>query len=416
MHLGPIAAPERVPAVHPDLAPPFVHGVAALAHRAYARPGLDDLLAFLDRDAHSPAEQAALLLDRSWANALHFRAAEAAELQARALEACQLFRVADDPPSGSARPLRLLALLAPGTLMVNTPLDFITRHLDVRLDLLFVPPERPLPDWLPDHDVAFVAASECEPATLRRLRSLCAAWPRPVLNDPAAIARLSRDALACGFADMPGIYSPPALRLGRSEIERHLAGADRVGLLDSGVAILIRPVASHAGEELEKIGSGTDLASYLARSNADEFFATEFADYRSADGLFRKSRVAFIDGAPFLCHQASSPHWMVHYLNAGMAEHPERRADEARAMTEFDGGFALRHARAFAALCDWAGLDYFQIDCAELADGRLLVFEAAVAGIVHLMDPPDLFPYKPAQMRRVFAAFDAMLHSRANRS
>ena len=84
-------------------------------------------------------------------------------------------------------------------------------------------------------------------------------------------------------------------------------------------------------------------------------------------------------------------------------------------MATFDTGFASRHAAAFAALNDWMGLDYYQIDCAETPDGRLLVFEVDTAAIIHLMDPPDLYPYKPAQMRRVFAAFDAMLrrHSKA---
>jgi hypothetical protein len=29
--------------------------------------------------------------------------------------------------------------------------------------------------------------------------------------------------------------------------------------------------------------------------------------------------------------------------------------------------------------------------------------------IVHSMDPPELFPYKPPQMEKVFGAFRAML-------
>ncbi|MBV9776733.1 MAG: hypothetical protein JO143_06760, partial [Acetobacteraceae bacterium] len=134
------------------------------------------------------------------------------------------------------------------------------------------------------------------------------------------------------------------------------------------------------------------------------------------DGLFRKYRLICIDRAPFLCHMAVSEHWMVHYLNAGMETSADRRAEEARAMAEFDTGFAVRHAAALEALNDWIGLDYFQLDCAETPDGRLLVFEADVAAIVHLMDPPDLFPYKPAQMRRVFNAFDRMLRRRAARA
>ncbi|HEX4327269.1 MAG TPA: hypothetical protein VH105_10640, partial [Burkholderiales bacterium] len=49
------------------------------------------------------------------------------------------------------------------------------------------------------------------------------------------------------------------------------------------------------------------------------------------------------------------------------------------------------------------------IDCAETADGRLLVFEVDPAMVVHALDPVDLYPYKPAAMHKLFAAFRAML-------
>ncbi|MEO8715152.1 MAG: hypothetical protein ABI369_09075, partial [Acetobacteraceae bacterium] len=289
--------------------------------------------------------------------------------------------------------------------------DFITRHLDVRLDLLFVVPGEPLPPVLPDHDVAFFAVSEFDAASRCRLAALHAAWPRPVLNDPAAIARLTRDAVADGLATIPGLCSPPVARATRAQLLAHLAGGARLALLDRPA--LIRPVGSHAGHGLAKIDDAAGLAAYLEGVDAVGFFLTRFVDYRDAAGLFRKLRVVFIDGAPFLCHMATSRHWMVHYLNAGMAESAPRRADEAAAMAGFDTGFAARHAAAFAALQAWMGLDYFQLDCAETPDGRLLVFEVDVAAIVHLMDPADLFPYKPPQMHRVFAAFEAMLRRRA---
>jgi glutathione synthase/RimK-type ligase-like ATP-grasp enzyme len=177
---------------------------------------------------------------------------------------------------------------------------------------------------------------------------------------------------------------------------------------------LIRPLSSHAGSGLARVENPADLAKYLHRSFERRFFLTEFEDYASPDELYRKYRVAFIDWQPFLCHMAISRHWMVHYLNAGMAESAEKRAEEARAMAEFDEGFARRHAAAFDALHERLGLDYYSIDCAETQDGRLLVFEADSAAIVHMMDPPDLFPYKHIQMRRVFAAFEALLRRRAD--
>jgi hypothetical protein len=84
-------------------------------------------------------------------------------------------------------------------------------------------------------------------------------------------------------------------------------------------------------------------------------------------------------------------------------------------MAEFDQDFARRHARALDALAKRVGLDYFGIDCGETPAGELLIFEVDVAMIVHAMDPPDLFPYKGPQMRKVFEAFRTMLERVAER-
>ncbi len=100
---------------------------------------------------------------------------------------------------------------------------------------------------------------------------------------------------------------------------------------------------------------------------------------------------------------------MIHYLNAGMTESAEKRAEEARFMADFDSGFAVRHAQAFKAVTDRLKLDYVGLDCAESADGELLIFEADSDMIVHAMDPVELFPYKQAVMRKIFDAFHAML-------
>ena len=120
-----------------------------------------------------------------------------------------------------------------------------------------------------------------------------------------------------------------------------------------------------------------------------------------------------IQGRPFICHMAVSERWMVHYMNAGMTESAEKRAEEARFMAAFEADFAARHAGAFAQLHERLGLDYFGIDCAETPDGRLLLFEADVAMIVHAMDPEDPFAYKKAPMHKLFGAFEAMLRTAA---
>jgi hypothetical protein len=95
-----------------------------------------------------------------------------------------------------------------------------------------------------------------------------------------------------------------------------------------------------------------------------------------------------------------------------MADDAAKRAEEAELMATFETGFATRHADAFTALHAAFRLDYFAIDCAEDRDGRLLVFEADTAMIVHDMDPPDLYPYKRPAMATLFAAFQALIASR----
>ena len=58
----------------------------------------------------------------------------------------------------------------------------------------------------------------------------------------------------------------------------------------------------------------------------------------------------------------------------------------------------------------------FGINCGETPEGEPLIFEANVAMIVHGMDPPDVFPYRQRQMRKVFGALRTMLQRAAGRA
>jgi len=53
------------------------------------------------------------------------------------------------------------------------------------------------------------------------------------------------------------------------------------------------------------------------------------------------------------------------------------------------------------------------VDCAETREGDLLIFEADHCAIVHDMDPVNVYPYKPAQMQKIFSAFVAMIERHA---
>ena len=312
--------------------------------------------------------------------------------------------------------LRLLALYGPGDLMANSPLEFLLEGQPVALDLLHITPERGMPETVPEHDVLMVAVAESDQnqALLAQLERDLANWPRPVINRAARIRALSRDGVCQQLGGLPGVVMPPTLRVSHTQLqacchEGQDASALSQKLPSLAYPIILRPIDSHAGSSLSRIKTPTQLMSYLDDSDERNFYISNFVDYRSADGKYRKFRIMLIDGTPYVSHMAVSSRWMVHYLNADMLESAAHRAEEARFMEGFASGFAQRHAQAIAAIHQQLGLAYVGIDCAETPDGKLLVFEADSNMVVHNMDGADKFAYKKVWMPKLFDAFTAML-------
>jgi hypothetical protein len=175
----------------------------------------------------------------------------------------------------------------------------------------------------------------------------------------------------------------------------------------------VRPIDSHGGKGLVKVDGLEALSAYLSEAFDDEFYISRFIDYSSPDGQFRKYRITFIDGVFFPSHLAISSHWMIHYFNAGMTESADKRREEEAFFAQFDTGFGKRHLKAFNAINASIGLDFLSIDCAETSSGDLLVFEVDNAAIVHALDDPEMFPYKPPAMQKLFDAFRGLLESKA---
>ena len=381
--------------------PAVTAGLAGLARLIFTgqdpQPTWNALMA---RATASPPDAGAML-DLSTLLQLTGQRAQGLALQADALARQRRFR----RKVGTGTGPRLLALVAAGDLMASTPVDFLLAGWNGELDLLFLTPDDPPPAPPPDHDLSILAVGESDANApiLRALAGVAASWPRPMLNaDPDAIAALGRDRAPARLAGHAGLVAPPTHRVTRTEL---------AGIADE-FPVIARPVDSHAGAGLEKLETAADLGGYLKRQAGETFYVSPFVDYASPDGRFRKLRVALVAGRPFIVHMAVSEHWMVHYLNAGMAEDAGKRAEEAAMMATFDTGFAARHAAAFQALHAAFGLDYVALDCAEDRQGRLLVFEADTAMIVHDMDPPELYPYKAPAMHKLFAAFQALIAAR----
>lgn len=313
--------------------------------------------------------------------------------------------------------LRVLALAAATDIGSNTPIEFLLEDSGIELTTLYVTSEAELPQPLPEHDIAIVVASDSEDCrdALRKIGQMMQQWPRPLLNPPHLVSSLDRDKLHGLLGGIDGLEIPATSPLNRERLSDLSRSAAALCDIASELAfpVIVRPRGSHAGAGLAKIDEPAAIGRYLGERAEQDFFISRFVDYAGSDGLFRKYRIAIIDGQAYACHLAIAERWDIWYLNAGMSLSARKRLEEETFMRTFDVGFAHRHRAALAGLIGRIGLDYFTVDCAETSDGSLLIFEADNTAIVHNMDPPEVFPYKAPQMRKVFDAFAAMLHRRA---
>lgn len=332
--------------------------------------------------------------------------------QAAALEICQLFSLPCTCPKPDAA---ILVLKAPGDLQTNIPLDLLFDRARFTLHDLYLVEGRPLPAMttLPPYDLVFNAISESQRALplLASAERFIAGQAKPALNAPARVRLLSRDNAPRLFADLEFCRFPPTLRLTRAALleDRPTTVLERHGV---SLPVVIRPLESHAGVDLERIETPAALDDYLARVAPAEYYVAPFVDYRSADGHYRKYRVIFVDGVPYPCHLAISRRWMIHYLNADMAEFAWMRDEESRFLADLSSAFAPRALAALQAIAARCGLDYCGLDCAIDADGSVLVFEIDAAMLVHLWDPIELYPYKHQYVPRIFQAVERLVMDR----
>ncbi|MEL7105461.1 MAG: hypothetical protein AAGM21_06050 [Pseudomonadota bacterium] len=383
-------------------------GLAALSEIAFDGGNLTPFRAELT--AQVLRGSAGALMDLSVIEQLEGNLEAGLNWQSEALKSCRLFRTFRRQNA----PLKLLVFAAPIHMGGNTPVEFLVPG--DRFDIITCYPKAGVPIVLPDYDIAFCAApadAGDAQAFLDLVHDLTAGGP-PVLNLPDALIQPERDVLPEVFRDVPGLRLPRTQRLTRDELRAIVSNAWEDDALSDlgGYPFVVRPVGSHAGFGLAKIADRSAFESYLAARDETEFYVGEFIDYASAaDRQFRKYRIVLVGGKPYPAHMAISHQWDVWYMNADMKGSAPKRDEEARFMAGFHA-FAARHARAFQALHQGLGFDYFGIDCAEDRDGNLVVFEADNALIVHNMDCRATFPYKEQHMRAIFAAFETMLVGR----
>jgi tetratricopeptide (TPR) repeat protein len=389
---------KRATMLHPNVAAFRLHGhvLALLGQMQASRSAYEDAVRLEPRDfaAHWGLFEVTQLLNDNAAALHHQRIA----LQERSLVTIPA-RV--QPPQTT-----ILELCIAGTFQANIPLDFILDGDRTTVHKLYLG-EHPIPQ-LPPYDIVFNTIADAPNATpaLEAAQAFIAGQQRPALNAPQLVARTSRTAIAERFAESSCVAVAPTTQTTRGTVHGSRPP----------YPFLIRPLDSHAGNDLAKIDDSDGLQAYFdSVAQIEDFYLSAFIDYRNADGYYRKYRIVFVDGVPYPVHLAISSNWMIHYYNAQMADNQWMRDEEHAFMRDMRSVFDGVRAAGLLEIAQTLPLDYFGIDCSIAPDGRVLLFEASTAMIVHMRDPVDLYPYKAEYVPRVIHALERLFDKRLGR-
>jgi hypothetical protein len=234
--------------------------------------------------------------------------------------------------------------------------------------------KRPLPrPELYDCVVNLVTDPDQHPKTLDKVRKLLKGHKGRIVNRPDAVLRTSRDQVAKRLAGIDGLRVPKVIRLHNPKPGAASAAAAKAGL---AFPIIARMAGTHTGHIVALAETPEQLDA--ACLGAGDFILIEFADFRSADGLYRKYRLWSFGGRTLLRHAVASDHWNVHVKARYrfMLDRPNLIAQEEDLLARPDGAFPPSIHAMFDAVKERMGLEFFGMDFGIGTDGRAVLFEA----------------------------------------
>jgi hypothetical protein len=219
--------------------------------------------------------------------------------------------------------------------------------------------------------VNLITEAEGNAKVLENLKKLLRGVPGRVINKPDAVLRSTRDQVARLLTGIPGLIVPKAVRLRGAKAALAAKTLEKAGIAPP---IIVRETGTHTGKIVGLFDSANEAVAALGPG---EHIATQFVDFASADGRYRKFRVYFIGSHVILRHMIVSDVWNVHVKDRTrfMSQHPELVAEE-RALFDSAEPFAPEVRKVLDAVRERMPLDFFGMDFAMTRDGQLVLFEA----------------------------------------
>ncbi len=218
--------------------------------------------------------------------------------------------------------------------------------------------------------VNLICEPEAQRAALRQVSRFELETQIPTVNPSSVVAATTRPLIARRLAHQAGVNAPHCTlyRAGGSTLVEHIEAHGH------RYPVLLRPPGKHGSEGLVRADDPDEVVRQAGKLRYCT--VTDFVDFRSADGLWRKFRLVYAGDRLFRRHVLTGEGWnLTRDARSFMREHPHLSAEEQEwitgPVTLDSGSIEARVMHQFRAL----QLDFGVIDCALPANGDLVVFE-----------------------------------------
>ena len=249
------------------------------------------------------------------------------------------------------------------------------------------------------------------PRTLARLAKLLRGYKGKVINRPEAVLKTTRDQVARRLANVDGLRVPKVLRLHNPKAGAAGIAAGRAGI---GFPVIVRRAGTHTGDIIGLVDDSVALDS--ACQGGGDFIATEFVDFVSSDGLYRKYRLWSFGGRTILKHLVVSDKWNIHNKDRErvMLGRPDLIAEERDMLSRPEGALPEPVHAMFREVRRRIGLDFFGMDFGIDASGQAVLFEANATMSFIMKASNPAFQYLDTAVEPARVAFREMLGLQAH--
>ncbi len=258
------------------------------------------------------------------------------------------------------------------------------KHSELKVFALYLGGEVVKISFAPPKEALFfnsISIAEGNRKSLQQLTQIVNQAVAPVINHPENVLLTARDKIVPLLSGIKGVVAPRCFKLAPVSIDS-VAGFIAREKID--FPFLFRPVVEHGRQTLIKIDSQDDMEKLhrFAFDGVTEYYITDFFDFQSEDGLYRKMRFLVIGDEVMPRHLIISDSWQIHTENKNSQEHIKQQkiVQERYFLKKIDLSIGERCLQ----IKDTLGLDYIGIDCTIDREGNLVIFEANPHSMVGL--------------------------------